>query len=65
MTYDNNGFYEFTSPNLMPSYSLLHLGTRIKLNEQLEFYARVNNLLDESYEPANGFEGGGGTCLLA
>ena len=38
-----------------PSYTLVNVSLSHKLTETISLNARVNNLFDRSYEPANGF----------
>ncbi|MDO9126529.1 MAG: TonB-dependent receptor, partial [Parvibaculum sp.] len=41
------------------SYTVVRIAGAHKLTEWLELTARVNNLLDRQYEPANGFQAAG------
>jgi len=41
------------------SYSLLNLSSRYKLADQCELFARIDNLLDEDYETAGGYNSPG------
>ena len=40
-------------------YTLLNVSGRYRINEEVTFFARVNNLLDRDYEPVDGYAGRG------
>ncbi len=40
----------------LDDYMLIDLNTRYRLNNRVDIYARIHNLLDESYQDAFGFE---------
>ncbi|MEQ9152166.1 MAG: TonB-dependent receptor [Parvibaculum sp.] len=51
---DSFGFYVDPAP-----YTLVNVAASHRLTENVKLTARVNNLLDTTYEPANGFEAPG------
>lgn len=60
----------FTDPSFVPvrvqldDYTLVNLNARVKLAEQLNAFARVENLLDERYEQVFSFVSSGRTAVV-
>ena len=57
---DSNSFARITTGD----YTVVNLAGTYRLSDTWRFYARVNNLLDKSYEPADGFQALGISALI-
>jgi vitamin B12 transporter len=55
LLYSSQRLDGFNSDIILPSYTLLNLATRFKIDKHLWADARVDNLTDEEYELASGF----------
>ena len=51
---DGFGFYVYQAP-----YTVVNIAASHRLTESVQLTARINNLLDKTYEPAHGLEAPG------
>jgi vitamin B12 transporter len=62
VVYDDLGFY--AGVGRVESYDVVRASAAWSLSQQVRFYVAADNLLDETYEPVNGFAGAPASFLV-
>ena len=47
--------YESSSVGNLSSYSLINMSGGYRISDKIKFFGRIENLLDENYETASGY----------